>query len=496
MDLLDRVGSVERAGDGRGDRTARVYRALRSAIADGRLQPGDRVPPSRSLATELGLSRNTVAAAYDRLTAEGFVVGRAGAGTFVTGSPHARTTRRHQQRGPGVLTPRRGWSAEPQALSSAEPPPRFDFRVGIPDAALFPFDRWRRYVTDQARAGAGRPGSYAEPAGHPELREQIARFLAAGRSVRADPEDVLVTSGAQQAVDLIARVLVAPGDVVAVEEPGYPPVRALLTSLGARVVGVPVDDEGLVVDALPAHAKLVYTTPSHQFPLGTPMSLPRRTALLAWAQRRGAAVIEDDYDSEFRFSDRPLEPLHVLDPAGRVLYVGTFSKMLLPSLRVGFVVAPPSLRSALRAAKQLSISHTPVATEAALARFMADGLLARHLRLASRVYRRRHAEVVGYLEQSVAAASDPSAPLELVPSAAGLHVCARLRSGDADQVDAVVAAAGERSVAVDSLGQYCAGPPQAGFVFGYGALRDGTVREGLTRFRLALTGASTRRTRA
>ncbi|MFL6101127.1 MAG: PLP-dependent aminotransferase family protein [Actinomycetales bacterium] len=493
MDLLDLVVSIERDGGGRGDRTARVYRALRSAIADGRLQPGDRLPPSRSLAAELGLSRNTVAAAYDRLTAEGFVAGRAGAGTFVTDTADVQPPRRRTRRTPGVLTPRRGWSAEPQTSSSSAAPPLFDFRVGIPDAGLFPFDRWRRYLTDQARAGAGRPGSYAEPGGHPELREQIVRFLAAGRSVRADPDDVLVTSGAQQAVDLIGRVLVAPGDVVAVEEPGYPPVRALFASLGARVVGVPVDRDGLVVDALPTQAKVVYSTPSHQFPLGTPMSLSRRTALLAWAQRRDAAVIEDDYDSEFRFSDRPLEPLHVLDGAGRVLYVGTFSKTLLPTLRLGFVVAPPSLRSALRAAKQLSVSHTPVATEAALARFMADGLLARHLRLASRVYRRRHAEVVGYLEQDLAAPSDPTAPLELLTSVAGLHVSARLRSGDAAQADAVVAGARERSVGVDALSQYCAGAPQAGFVFGYGALRDGTAREGLTRFQLVLDRSSRRR---
>jgi GntR family transcriptional regulator / MocR family aminotransferase len=483
VDLLDLPVRVE----GRGDYTAGVYRALRAAIADGRLQPGDRLPPTRRLATELDLARNTVAAAYDRLTAEGFVTGRAGAGTFVTAAVRSALPARPTRRARGVLAPRRSWTAEPATPRSTGTPPRHDFRVGVPDAGLFPFDQWRRYVADQQRAGAGRPGSYAEPAGHPQLREQIARFIAAGRAVHADPEDILVTSGAQQAVDLIGRVLLDPGDVVAVEEPGYPPVRQLLASLGARVVGVPVDESGLVVESLPAAARLVYTTPSHQFPLGTPMTLARRTALLAWAQARDAAVIEDDYDSEFRFSDRPLEPLHVLDPVGRVLYVGTFAKTLLPSLRVGFVVAPPSLRSALRAAKQLSVSHTPVATEAALGAFMADGLLARHLRAARRAYRRRRADVVRALTAELAD------QLELVPSSAGLHVSARLRSGDAERAEAVAAAAAERSVAVDTIGQYCAGPAQAGFVFGYGALRDGTAREGLTRFRLVLTRSGRRR---
>jgi GntR family transcriptional regulator/MocR family aminotransferase len=211
------------------------------------------------------------------------------------------------------------------------------------------------------------------------------------------------------------------------------------------------------------------------------MSLARRTALLAWAERQGAAVIEDDYDSEFRFSDRPLEPLHRLDTSGRVLYVGTFSKTLLPSLRLGFVVMPASLRLALSAARQLSVGHGPAATEAALARFMADGLLGRHVRRAARIYRERHTLVTGVLSDVL------SDQVELVPSAAGLHVCARLRSGDVARAEAVVAAARERSVAVDSLSQYCAGPPQAGFVFGYGALRDGTALEGLTRFRLLLT---------
>jgi GntR family transcriptional regulator/MocR family aminotransferase len=469
-----------------GDYSARVYRELLDAILDGRLKPGERLPPTRGLAASLELSRNTVAAAYDRLSAEGFVAGRVGAGTFVTEAARSAGPRRRGSP-PGAgggLKPRPGWVATPEPTSAGAPPPRFDFRLGLPDARLFPFQTWRRLVSAELRLGADHSAAYAEPAGHEGLREEIARFVGVGRSVRAAADDVIVTSGAQQAIDLVARVLVTPGDVVAVEEPGYPPVRALLTSLGARVVGVPVDGEGLVVEALPARARLVYTTPSHQFPLGTPMSLARRRALLAWAERRDAAVVEDDYDSEFRFSERPLEPLQSLDSQGRVIYVGTFSKMLLPSLRIGFLVAPVALRSALLAAKQLTDTQGPPATQAALARFMGDGQLGRHIRRAARVYRERHARIVRFVGDELAG------QLELVPSAAGLHVSARLRSGDVEHAEAVAAAAEDRSIAVATLARYCAGPPMAGFAFGYGSLTSETAAEGLTRFRLLLTRAT------
>lgn len=462
---------------GRGDLTARIYRALRDGIRDGRLRPGDRLPPTRELAQRLAVSRNTVATAYERLTAEGFLTGRVGAGTFVTDVGSRRVTGRGPRSNAG-LEPRVGWTHAPAPTSSQQAVPRFDFRVGIPDPSLFPFDTWRRLVTSELRLRANSPGTYAEPAGHPGLRAAIARYVGYARSVRAEPDDIVVTTGTQQALDLIARVLITPGDVVAVEEPGYPPARELFASHGARVVGVPVDPEGMVVDQLPARARVVYATPSHQFPLGTPMSLPRRTALLAWAQRHDAAVIEDDYDSEFRFSDRPLEPLQSLDTSGRVLYAGTFSKTLLPSLRVGFLVAPPSLRSALLAAKQLSDGQGQIATQAALARFMDEGQLARHIRRASRVYAARHAEILATLD------ADLSDQLDLVPSAAGLHVAALLRRGDGIAVAAaVVTAAGDHGIAVESLAAYCHDEPaQAGFVIGYGAIRSDSVREGLSRF--------------
>jgi GntR family transcriptional regulator/MocR family aminotransferase len=294
--------------------------------------------------------------------------------------------------------------------------------------------------------------------------------------VAADPDDVLVTSGTQQALDLIARVLVSPGDTVAVEDPGYQPARDLFAALGARVVGVPVDAEGLVVDELPPGARLVYTTPSHQFPLGGAMSLPRRLALLAWADRHGAAVVEDDYDSEFRFADRPLDPLYSLDSGGRVIYLGTFSKTLLPALRIGYAVAPASLRDALRAAKQLADWYTPVVTQVALARFADSGELARHIRRATAVYARRRTTVLAAL------AAEPR--LDLVPSAAGLHVCATT----ALDADAVVRAAASAGIGVEPLSDYCfteLTEPRRGFVLGYGAARD--IDAGLAAFRALLS---------
>jgi GntR family transcriptional regulator/MocR family aminotransferase len=294
--------------------------------------------------------------------------------------------------------------------------------------------------------------------------------------VRAGADDVVVTRGAQQALDLIGRVLLDPGDVVAVEDPGYPPARDLFRSLGARVVGVPVDADGLVVDALPARARLVYATPSHQFPLGTPMSLARRAALLGWAERAGAAVVEDDYDSEYRFSDRPLEPLQSLDRRGRVVYVGSFSKTMLPMLRLGFLVAPASLLPALRAARHLSDRHGDLPGQAALARFLDEGLLFRHLRKASREYAGRHARIVAGLGGELARWLEP------VPSAAGLHLCTRLRPGVRVDLDAVIARARERDVVVSSIGEFSEAPVDPdGLVIGYGAVRPERIEEGLRR---------------
>ncbi|SDI16083.1 transcriptional regulator, GntR family [Actinokineospora alba] len=459
---------------GRGDLAAQIYRQLLDAVLDGRLRPGERLPPSRELAVRLSVSRNTVGVAYDRLTAEGFLVGRVGAGTFVCDRP---ATRSRSARASAEVLPRARWRSVPAESPSWEP--RFDFRVGVPDVDLFPWATWRRLVSASLRRSAVRSADYADPAGERVLREAVARHVGLARSVHAGPDDVVITQGAQQALDLIARVLIDPGEVVAVEEPGYLPARRLFAAHGARVVGVPVDDQGLVVAELPSSARVVYTTPSHQFPLGIPMSVARRAELLAWAGRRGAVVVEDDYDSEFRFSDRPLEPLQSLDGQGRVVYVGTFSKTLLPALRLGFLVAPPAVRRAVRAARQLCDWHGEVTGQLALAKFIEEGLLARHVRRAGREYGRRHARIVAVLERDFAGVA------RVVPSAAGLHVFAETPK----PLDARVAAA--RGVGVNTLEGLCEHTGgRSGFALGFGTIGYEQIEEGLARLRecLADTG--------
>ena len=410
--------------EGRGDLSTRIYRQLFDAVLDGRLRPGERLPPTRELARRLDVSRNTVALAYELLAAEGVVVGRAGAGTFVAAVRPAARARAARRAPAGVgVRPRPLWNSISTPAHVRPTPAVYDFRVGRPDPDLFPFTTWRRLIGRELRPRSNDWAAYGDPAGHAGLRGAIARHIGISRAVRANADDLIVTQGAQQAFDLIGRVLISPGDCVAVEEPGYPPARMLFRSLGAQVVGVPVDDEGLDVARIPNAARVVYVTPSHQFPLGTAMSLQRRSALLAWAEQRGAVVIEDDYDSEFRFEGRPLDPLQSLDRGGRVVYVGSFSKVMLPTLRVGFLIAPASLQSALRTAKQLSDWHGELPLQAAFARFIDEGLLARHIRKAAREYERRHAHVTEAIRREL------HAWLHVLPSAAGLHVAAQAAPG-------------------------------------------------------------------
>lgn len=462
---------------GRGDLATRIYRQLLDAVLDGRLQPGGPLPPTRDLARQLEVSRNTVLEAYERLAAEGFLTSRVGAGTFVSTESLPQVQSREAPTG-ADLRQRPVWSSlvAPRQVRSA--PPLYNFRVGVPDARLFPITTWRRLVARELRPSAIRSANYGDPSGHEGLRAAIARHIGISRAVRAAADDVLVTSGGQQALDLIGRVLIEPGSSVAVEEPGYPAARRLFRSLGARVVGIPVDGEGLRVEAIPKAARLVYVTPSHQFPLGMAMSLSRRAALLAWAERRDGVVIEDDYDSEFRFEGRPLDPIQSLDRAGRVVYVGSFSKVMLPMLRLGFLVAPASLQPALRAAKQLADWSGETPAQAALARFIDDGLLARHIRKAAREYAARRQRIVDVLHR------DFASWLDLVPSAAGLHLAARVTLGASVDVGRVVHRAEAGGVAVHALSEFCGeSRAQPGLVIGYGAIATTKIDEGLKQIR-------------
>ncbi|TDD67263.1 PLP-dependent aminotransferase family protein [Jiangella aurantiaca] len=464
--------------DGRGDLSGQIYRQVRTAILAGLLPAGQPLPPTRELAGDLGIARNTVSMAYDRLVAEGFLVARSGVGTFVADG--LAQDRPGGDDGDQVaLAPRPIWDTMSAATDLSAADAEFDFRPGIPDASLFPYAAWRRVTTCQLRTTAVGSGAHIAAAGHPPLRAAIARHVAVARGVPAGVDDVVVTSGSQQAVDLLARVLLSPGDVVAVEDPGYPLPRKLLTSSGFDVVPVPVDGEGLVVDALPDAARLVYVTPSHQFPLGTSMSLGRRLALLEWARRAGALIVEDDYDSEFRFAGRPFEPLAGLGAAGHVAYVGSFSKTLLPTLRLGFVVAPRSLRDAMHKAKQLLDWHTAVPPQAALAELINEGLFARHLKAMRRVYARRHHLVTSLLRRDFAGVLEP------VPSLVGLHVTALLTDPAADDVQ-LAARARSAGVEVLPLSPLAVAHPVRGLALGYGAIAEDRIPGGLIRLRAGL----------
>src|SRR6516225_1077940 len=437
--------------------TGQLYEQLRRGIAGGRLLPGDQLTPSRQLAAELGVSRHTVTTAYGRLMAEGYTLGHAGGGSVV--APTAPVP----SQAAGLVTalrPARRFAGWAPLFPIPSPRYRFDLRPGQPDSTLFPAILWRRRVA--AAVATDRP-EYGHPAGKTRLRRAIASWVRRSRSVTASEDSVVITCGAQHAIDLVARVLLEPGDTVAVEDPGYLPVVRLLGALGLDVVGVPVDHQGLIVDQLPSAARLVYVTPSHQFPMGMTMSMQRRRDLLRWAEHHDAAVIEDDYDTEFRYVDRPLEPLQTLDTNGRVVYVGSFSKTFSPSVRLGFAVLPRPLAEPIAALRQLIDWHPPTATQTALAGFIDDGLLDKHIRRSRRVYAERHHLLTQALSGPL------GGHLTALPSNAGLHIATILRDGLREN-EAMLAAARNGIATVGLTDYFYTLPARHGLLLGFGAV--------------------------
>ncbi|MFC5525385.1 PLP-dependent aminotransferase family protein [Rhodanobacter ginsengisoli] len=471
---------IQLAIRGRRDLIGQVYRQLRAGIVDGRLPAGSRLPSTRDLAIQLGVSRKTTLEAFERLLAEGYLRARPGDGTFVADGLQQATTRAVVAQS---VAPRPAavWQRVPPALSMPLPGtelPR-DYLGGVTDKRLFAFDAWRRCMGHALRTQARGRGIYRDPGGEQELRLAIARYVGFSRAVACQWQDVIVTQGAQQALDIIARVMIERGDTVAVEDPGYPPARSSLLALGARVVPVPVDGEGLRVDKLPDAAKLVYVTPSHQFPLGMPMSLERRLALLEWASARGALIVEDDYDGEFRFEGRPLDSLKSLDRAGVVAYVGTFSKTIFPELRLGYVVPPPSLAEACLKARQLNDWHGCSLTQAALARFMLDGDFARHLRRVQKHYALRREALLTHLRGELAPWLTPIAP------AAGIHLAALLREGIAEE--AVIERARQASLGLYGIaGFHVRARARHGLLFGYGAIQLEAIHQSMAQLHALL----------
>ena len=440
-----------------------VYLQLRGAIDAGTFAPGARLPASREHARVLGVSRNTVLWALERLRAEGYLVARVGDGTYVSERTSA-----------APRAPRGGIAAH-QLLSQrgrliAETGLRWDppkgqplpFRIGQPALDQFPFALWQRLERQTTNATRIACAGYHDPAGHPPLRAAIAQWLLVSRGIRCDAAQVVITAGSQQALDLISRLLLDPGDEVLVEDPGYPGIRANLLAHGLCVRPVPVDDEGLCIAHGAARwpqARLAVVTPTHQFPLGVRMSLARRSALLAWAQAQRAWIVEDDYDGEFQYGAQRIPALCSMAHDARVLYVGTFSKSLGAGLRQGFVVLPDALVDAFARARALSDRHSPGATQDVLARFIEGGHLLRHLRRMRELYRARQAAMIHDLARASHGA------LTLAPSLQGMHLAHEVGTRVDDTT--LSARAAEAGVQLAPISRYCIEAKRRGWLFGY-----------------------------
>ncbi len=466
-----------------------LYDQLREAVLAGRLAPGTRLPASRGLARELGCSRNTVLGAIEQLVAEGYLEGRVGSGTYVSGVlPEDLLAAK--ARGAGKPRPpaqSRGLSARGLALAGVlqpRPPRHKAFVAGLPDLDAFPFDLWGRALARTWRHPPRALLSHGDPAGYLPLRRAIVAYLKAVRAVDCAPEQVVITSGAQQALDLAARALLEPGDEVWLEEPGYPGLRGALVANGARLVPVPVDAEGLSLDAgrrLAPAARMAVVTPSHQYPLGVTMTLSRRLALLDWARAGGAWILEDDFDSEYRYAGRPLAALQGLDAAegpGCVLYLGSFSKVLFPSLRLGYLVVPPGLVEAFLRVRSAVDDHPSATVQPALAAFIEEGHFAAHVRRMRGLYAERQAAMVAAIARHL------DGLLTVAPDPAGLHLVAGLgpelaaRRSDAE-IEGRAAAADLTAFALSS---FFLGPPgRQGLLLGYAALTEREIDSGVER---------------
>ncbi len=459
-----------------------LYDRLRSAILEGRVTPGTRLPSTRALAEALGISRSTITSSFAQLHSEGYLQATTGSGTFVCNDlpDDAATTHvRRPARAEGAAIRLSTYGA---LLAEAGPlePPRvtgtIDFRDGRPAFDRFPFEEWRRCIGAAMRREGAWLDYRPDPAGHPPLREAIAEYLGRARAVRCNADDVVIVSGSQQAIDIVARVLIEPGDVVALEEPGYLGAQRTFAANGADLRAIPVDADGIRTDLLTtraAGARLVYVTPSHQFPLGAVLSSERRRHLLHWAETGGAVIVEDDYDSAYRYEGRPIPALFGMDRSERVVYVGTFSKTMFPALRVGYVVVPAALREVVFAAKAFSDRQSPILEQRALAAFMVDGGFERHLRRMRLLYRARRAAMLDALRYYI------GQDVDVIGDRAGMHLVVRLPVADSR---AFAERALQAGVALMSTEAHHLGASVPGeFIFGFAEHDESTMEDGIAR---------------
>jgi GntR family transcriptional regulator / MocR family aminotransferase len=470
-----------------------LYDELRRAILTGRLLPSQRIPSTRALAKSLGISRATVTLSYEQLLSEGYLETLSGSGTFVCAqlpdellqSSPVLSDRQSSQR-PIQLSVYGETLLTPELMRLPDPTLAINFSYGRPAFDHFPMDLWRRLMTRYCHLNPPLMDYATDSGGYLPLRQAIAHYLSRARAVQCNPEQVIILNGSQQALDLMTRLLVNRGDRVALEDPGYLGARRTFVAHGAQLCPIPVDRSGLVVQTLSAvqDVRLMYVTPSHQFPTGAVLSLPRRLELLAWAQKTGATILEDDYDSEYRYGgrlptsqdNRPIPALQGLDSGQSVIYIGTFSKVLFPALRLGYVVVPPSLIDLVTRAKWLCDRQSPLLEQYVLTDFINDGHLERHIRRMRSLYDQRRQCLVNALTTHF-----PNT-VTLLGENAGIHLMVKFHTHLSDAE--IVQRAAQVDVGLTSARPYYLDGQNSGeFIFGYSELTEQQIQNGI--FRLA-----------
>jgi GntR family transcriptional regulator/MocR family aminotransferase len=466
--------------EGRGSRTLQeqIYRSIRQAIVEGQVAADCRLPSTRSLAAELGVSRTTTLLVVEQLCAEGYVVARRGSGMFIAPDLPGRAPPQTIPLDSRVSRPPFSWRGN--LLSRMPAPDRrrsgaaaCAFRLGTPALDQFPLRIWSSIARECARTSNARQLDYSQLAGLRELREAIAEQMQS-RGTRCDADQVQVVTGAQRGLALIAHMLLDPGDLAWMEDPGYPGARGALLAASASVLPGPVDADGLVFDGVDSDAaRLAYVTPSCQFPLGVALSVERRLRLLEWARKSRAWIVEDDYDCDLRYHRQPLPCLHALDPDGRVIYVGTFSKTLFPALRLGFLIMPRELHPGFVTARLATDLHPPVFEQRLLAAFIARGHYERHLRRMRTVYAERLDALQRAIERS-------GAPLRLRPVQAGMHAVVEIEGASAERVHEEAAVQGVETMPLSAY-YFGAGRRPNALLLGFGSVPPAAIRAGIVR---------------
>lgn len=463
----------------------RLYHSIRSEILEGRLPPGSRLPSSRSLAQESQVSRNTVLAVLDQLAVEGYTVGRVGSGTYVSDTlpdnlislparSSSQTTSKSSAPSPGkrAIALTSFWRKIKPSGGSPRP-----FALGMSALDEFPVSVWGRLLGRCWRDSQNEIVHRTWPAGHPSLRKAIAAYTQASRGLQCTEDQVLIVNGTQQAISLAAQVLLDPGDPVWMEDPGYDCARTIFSAAGAKIHPVEIDAEGLVVASASekcANARLAFVTPSRQFPMGITMSLRRRLELLDWAHKKKSWIFEDDYDHEFRYSGRPIQALQGLDTQGRVIYSGTFSKMMFPGLRLGFLVLPSELVEVFSSAKYFSDGQTSVLEQLAMADFIEEGHYSSHVRRTRRLCAERQAVLIQEVNRLL------PGKLQVQPSEAGLHLIGWLSEGQDDRE--VAKLSHQKGIEIHPLSRYSIrNYRRGGLVMGYAAFQPSAIRKGVRR---------------